>query len=441
METPLSLERKLLREEEEVLTELKNKHADGTPFDDAEKEAILKSEESLKVRRSKIVELQEADTKEYQERLDSLFAPRPVNDTRSTHEWVRSKSKITPELIDQSFMAWAKSGSTHVSTKELRAADACNVNVQCLEYVIRNQSSDISGEGKEWTDDASGLHQGLIEGQKAFGGFETLARQLITPNGNDVKYSLTDDVAPQGDYQVQNTNINNDNLVVSDDTLHARLLTGGIFPVSIFTFEDAVNFDASKYIGEQCGRRLARKEAYDALHGNPAGSPPQANGILNDIGVGSHGISNALIEGDITDLYKSIDNSYRKSPKCAWVMNSNTLVHLATIKDADTGYKVWGDGLNSAIGATLLGHPVVVIEDMDSMSPGVERYPIFFGDFNYLVQRRVRGERVIVKDVSTFAQKLAVGFYAYQRWDQKLYGTDFTKPPVLALVTGESSGA
>ncbi|HHL42106.1 MAG TPA: phage major capsid protein, partial [Hellea balneolensis] len=109
-----------------------------------------------------------------------------------------------------------------------------------------------------------------------------------------------------------------------------------------------------------------------------------------------------------------IDLVYAPKPRyragASFVMNRRTLGVLRKFKDADGNY-IWQPGMQSGAPSSLLGYPVVEVEDMPDIAS--DSYSIAFGDFRrgYLIVDR-QGVRVL-RD--PYSAKPYVLFYTTKR--------------------------
>jgi len=110
----------------------------------------------------------------------------------------------------------------------------------------------------------------------------------------------------------------------------------------------------------------------------------------------------------LIDTVYGLKAGYRAN--AAWLMSSATASVVRKFKAADGTY-VWRDSVIAGQPATLLGYPVVIEENMPSLSGG--NFPIAFGDFKrgYLVVDRI-GIRVL-RD--PYTAKPYVLFYTTKR--------------------------
>lgn len=141
--------------------------------------------------------------------------------------------------------------------------------------------------------------------------------------------------------------------------------------------------------------------------------------------------ANSVGVSDIANLYFAVDESYRQSPKCAFLMNDSTRSYLSRIITKQ-GNPVWGDLSNGR--NLLMGKPVFTSPSMASI--GAANIPIVFGDLSYWVSRHATaGDKVTVLK-ETYADKAQVGLRCWQRWDGCLVYSSAVSgtPPIQYLI-------
>ena len=135
---------------------------------------------------------------------------------------------------------------------------------------------------------------------------------------------------------------------------------------------------------------------------------------------------------DIANLYYALDEAYRDSPKCAWLMSSGTLGKLAAITTKQGLPIVQWQGPE----AWILGKPVRISPSMPSV--GAQNVSICFGDLSYFVvrcsvdaQTRVQ----LYKETAGLVEKGLFGLRAFVRYDSGLMFSDTGSPsPIVYLV-------
>lgn len=195
---------------------------------------------------------------------------------------------------------------------------------------------------------------------------------------------------------------------------------------------------SSKRLGRGIGRDLT-------VNGNGSGKPLSLLNSLVTSGNcqaavctgssestgGSQTGANSIGVTDISNLYFAVDNSYRQSPKCAWLMNDSTRSFLSRIINKQ-GNPVWGDLTNGR--NLLMGKNVYTSPSMASIGAG--NIPIVFGALDYWISRHATaGDKVtVLKEI--YADKAQVGLRCWQRWDGALCYSSAVSgtPPIMYLI-------
>lgn len=196
-------------------------------------------------------------------------------------------------------------------------------------------------------------------------------------------------------------------------------------------------FDVEAWLSDAIARRFSRAENTAFIKGTGVNMPtgvlsyPQAyyeTASWGEIGVvtsGTDGTFGSLDPADaLIDLVYSLGVKYRA--RAAFVMNSRTSGAVRKFKDVDGNF-LWTESLCAGEPSRLMGHPVVINEDMPDI--GVGTTPIAFGDFHagYTIVERP-GLRVL-RD--PFSVKPHVQFYASARIGGDV--TDFSAIRLLQL--------
>ncbi|MBA4389986.1 MAG: phage major capsid protein [Syntrophus sp. (in: bacteria)] len=144
-----------------------------------------------------------------------------------------------------------------------------------------------------------------------------------------------------------------------------------------------------------------------------------ANWVYGKTGYLTSGHATLLNNADkLIDLQHALKPVYRQNG--TWLMADSTFSVIRKFKDGDGNY-LWRPGLLENTPDTLLGKPVEIDENMDSI--GANTYPIAFGDFKraYTIVDHVSGVRLLrdpftVKGYVNFyvTKKLAAGISNYE---------------------------
>ncbi|SDE67941.1 phage major capsid protein, HK97 family [Paracoccus isoporae] len=184
---------------------------------------------------------------------------------------------------------------------------------------------------------------------------------------------------------------------------------------------DDAAFDIEAWLAERIADKFARAEAHALLNGDGFDKPVgllQAEvdvtgaGEIHRLGEFATGVSGGFAAANPTevliDMVYALDSRHRVNAH--FVMNSKTASVMRKLKDAD-GRFVWADSLSAGLPARLLGHPVVLAEEMPDIAPDARA--ILFGDFKAAYTIAERPDLRILRD--PFSAKPNVLFYATKR--------------------------
>lgn len=179
--------------------------------------------------------------------------------------------------------------------------------------------------------------------------------------------------------------------------------------------------DVDQWLADEVRDVFAAQETAAFTSGNGANKPrgfldyaqqddsAQTWGNLGYVTTGTDGDFDASAPGDaLLDLIYAPKPRYR--PNASFVMNRRTVGMIRKFKDADGNY-IWQAAKEAGTASSLLGYPLVEIEDMPDVASGST--PIAFGDFRrgYLIVDR-QGVRVL-RD--PYSAKPYVLFYTTKR--------------------------
>jgi HK97 family phage major capsid protein len=191
--------------------------------------------------------------------------------------------------------------------------------------------------------------------------------------------------------------------------------------VSQRLLEDSA-FDVETWLATSVAQTFARAEGDAFINGDGAGTMP--HGILryatnpvgataaNEIGYVATGVAGGFNStdpaDDIIDLVYSVDARFRCNG--AFVMNSTTAGSIRKLKDVD-GRFLWTDQMCEGQPARLFGYPVVICENMPSIS--ADAFAVAFGDFQAGYTIAERPDLRILRD--PYSAKPHVQFFVSSR--------------------------
>lgn len=193
---------------------------------------------------------------------------------------------------------------------------------------------------------------------------------------------------------------------------------------SSWALDDILNLQA--FIGEEVAVEFAKQEGTAFLLGNGSSKP---SGILRNAPVStdddaSPGRSDFTLEyvplapgaspaGSITgdgliDLQHGLRSAYWQN--AVWAMNRQTLGRIRKLKAAGSGDYLWQPPLSAGQPSTLLGHPVVIMDALASVT--LNALPVLFAHFSRLYTVLERPTKLLVDPYTVKGQVL---FYFSKR--------------------------
>lgn len=110
-------------------------------------------------------------------------------------------------------------------------------------------------------------------------------------------------------------------------------------------------------------------------------------------------------------LFHSLKTPYL--PGASWLMSRTAQVTLRTLKDPGSHQYLWQPPLGGMSNPTLLGYPIVVCDDMPSLTPDTASKSIIFGNFKEAYQIVDRTGTRVLRD--PYSAKPYVEFYVTRR--------------------------
>jgi len=372
---------------------------------------------------SKQNELREkAESEERIEKVSGLIQPE-IEEKRIRHQEVVTDRDR--ELAVRAWICRASGNDSMIKDRWLDAAQRCavNMNDRALHMGIEERAQTVGTANQGGYLTSTDKFVGLDQATLAYGGMLQSCRILRTSNGNQIHFATNDDTANSAAIVGENTEVSNTSVTFGTKVLDAYKYVTNVFPVSVELIEDS-EFPIIPFIQEALATRLGRKWNYDLTLGTGSDQP---QGVVPVATVGkTAGSATTLAADELIDLLHSVDASYRNG--AVWMMNDSTYAATRKLTD-DNGQFLWGAGLNAGGRDVLLGHPIVVNNDLADIAS--EAKPILFGNFDKYVARIVNSVQVIVAR-ERYIDTLSVGFFGYGRMDAELLNTAAIKSMQMA---------
>ncbi len=322
-----------------------------------------------------------------------------------------ASQKDETELRKEVFAKWMRKGMGGLSPVEQDMMQNYKNAAQ--------QTITTSGGGYIIPEDFSGQ---VSETMKYYGPFSPVqgvgpGLKIYTSSGAALPWPTIDDTAQSG----QNLGINTDATTSSTalsfgvKTLGAVVTTSDLIQVPKQLLQDeGVNFEAllANLLGKRIGRRFNNKVTKDD---GEAGE--YTKGMYYGATQGKvTAATTAITSAEIIDLFYSVDLDYRNSQGAGFMMNDVIAGYIRklTVTSSADQY-LWQPSFTEGQPDKLLGKSVWINNDLDSTITADKR-TIFFGDFDQLAIRIVRGMELQRFD-ERFAEKYQVGWMATMRAD------------------------
>ena len=246
-----------------------------------------------------------------------------------------------------------------------------------------------------------------------FGGVRQAARILQTSSGNVIPWPTVDDTANTGEDSTINTAASGQDITFGSVSLNAYKMDSGIILVPTELLEDTgipLDGDIGSMIGERLGRRQNAKQTTGAGTGTFQGVTVGATAALTTTS------PTAIAADELITFQHKVDPAYRSNPKCAWMMNDDTVRLIRQLKDSNNRYLLDYSTLPGMF-TTLLGFKVITNQQMATVA--ATNISVLFGDFGKFIVRDVRG--IVVRRLNElYATADQVAYIAWYRGDSRL---------------------
>lgn len=251
----------------------------------------------------------------------------------------------------------------------------------------------------------------VIDRLKAYGGMREVSEIITTENGQNWSYPSSDGTAEAGAIVGQNTAAAVGDITFSTVPLNVFYYTSNQIALPLELIQDSA-IDVIAFVVDRLAVRIGRKQNTDFTLGGgttlPDGIVPRSTSGK----VGATGTTVTCTYGDLVDLKHAVNRAYRSNGK--FMLNDLSVAVVSKILDLN-GLPIWTHGdMTTGRPDTLLGHPVVVNDDIAVMAANAKS--IVFGDLSKYIIRDVANTTSIKRfDDSAFALKNQVGFCGWQR--------------------------
>lgn len=170
------------------------------------------------------------------------------------------------------------------------------------------------------------------------------------------------------------------------------------------------DFNLVDFVVEKMAYAVKRFIEHELLIGT-SGKVTGLSTLTNGITAGS---ATAITADEVVQLHDSIKDDFQEN--AIWLMSPATRTALRKLKST-TGYYLLNDDLSSPFGATILGKPVYVSDNMPDMEAG--NVAIYYGDMRGLATKFSENIEIEVLR-EKYATQHAVGVVAWLEFDSKV---------------------
>ena len=359
------------------------------------------------------------------EKLDA--AQRSVGETPVVEN--RKGGEITEETRSLAVNAWVRQRANKPISDEMRAAvekmqlrasgDGLNFSLfrsapKSQKDVESRAASALIGSAGGFTCPIEFVRQ-IESAMLDYGSIRPLADIMRTENGNELEWPTNNDTGNEGVWLGESAdNSGGTDLSFGLAKMNAHKVSSKIIRIPLELLDDSA-FDILSFVSDKAGERIGRAQESAYSTGDGVGKP---RGIMTDAVLGKTTASATAITGDeIIDLAHSVDPAYRRSGRCAFVMNDAILAAIRKVKGSDGQY-VWVPGLQNGTAGMLYGFKVAVNQGFDS-TVAASKKTILFGDISKYKIRDVRNLTLQVLR-ERYAEYNQVGVLVIARTDGRL---------------------
>lgn len=289
---------------------------------------------------------------------------------------------------------------------ERRAAIDSYLRKQIDSHELRAAGVGVNADGGFTVDDS--VSAKVIETMKFTGPMLSgLADEIVTTNGNSIKWPCNDDTGNAGVLIDENSAAAADDLAFTQKNLGVFKITSKVFRVSNELLADS-SVDIEAFITKKIGERIGR-----GMHGyvTTGSGSSQPEGLVT--GASNSDIVAAvdgLTQNNLIDVQAALDHAYASN--AVWQMSQKTRAAVRKLTSTD-GYSIWQPAMAAGEPETLLGKPLYINNDMAEI--GASSRSIVYGDMKKYLVRRVGNVSIKRLDelYATSDQSAFVAFYRF----------------------------
>ncbi len=171
-----------------------------------------------------------------------------------------------------------------------------------------------------------------------------------------------------------------------------------------------VNFDIVGFVVDEMAYQISRwieNQLINGTSGKVTGLSTLSNGI-------TAASQTAITADEVVQLHDSIKDQFQRN--AIWIMSPATRTALRLLK-SQTGYYLLNDDISTPFGASLLGKPVYVSDNMPNIGAG--NRAIYYGDMHGLATKFSENINIEVLR-ERYADEHAIGVVGWLEFDSKV---------------------
>jgi len=335
---------------------------------------------------------------------------------------VSKEDIVTEQDRETALRGWLAAGRSRPTPAQEAAMAKCGMDARAPEIVIATGPSLSAGEMQDaWRNSTPQQRSAMLRGRVrigaaglltsgasagatlvspgslasqieiamlAYGGVRQVAETYTTDDGSPWKVPTANDTGNTGELVAEQGSIGS----TVDATLGSKTFGAYKFSSKLMKYTAEMprdsQFDLEGFLGQLAGERIGRVTNTYFTTGTGSSQP---GGIVTVSAAGvTAAATGAVTYDELIQLVHSVDPAYRAG--AAFMFNDATALALRLLKDAEGRY-IWRQtGDNNLFSDTLLGFPIVINQDMPSMSTGTK--PILFGRLSAMKIRHVNEFRL-----------------------------------------------
>ncbi|MCX7338258.1 MAG: phage major capsid protein [Alphaproteobacteria bacterium] len=184
---------------------------------------------------------------------------------------------------------------------------------------------------------------------------------------------------------------------------------------------DDTSIDVEQWLVNKVSEKMSACENAAFIHGDGDGKPKGFLSYpcvpLRQVEWGKFEALKTGVNGGLSDSDALINTLYAMKPEylrgAVWFMSRSAMASIRRLKDESTGHYLWQPGLLAGAPDTLLGHPVMIADEMPPLVSGVASSSVVLANFYEAYQIVDRAGIHVLRD--PYSAKPYVEFYATKR--------------------------